>query len=421
MRFILALTFTLVCAFNSSADDGPTLLPAAAAGDWPWWRGPSRDGVSANRHAVHKWSPTENVAWVTAIPGRGLSSPIVCGQRVFLTTADDKTQEQFILALDRTTGRVLWSTRAHEGMFLRKYPKNSHASATPACDGERLFSVFINHDALHVTATDLDGKILWQTRAGPFQSLHGYGSSPVLFKSLVIVNGDNVTSAYLAALDARSGTIVWRAERKIVGKYGNYGTPTLSFVNNRPQLLQAGLGQTASYDPETGKLLWSCDGPAEVTANTLAHNATTVFSSGGFPEKQLRAIRADGAGNVTKSHTAWSVGAGVTYVPSPLYHDGALYMVNDGGIASCFDAESGKQRWQQRLQGNFTSSPVLVGDSILVTNEAGVTSIFKASGTFELVATNSIQEPVLATPAVCGGQIFLRTEHKLYCLAPRGR
>jgi len=410
-------------SISALAGDVPVkLLPQAADGDWPWWRGPNRDGISADRSVVTKWSPRENVVWATKVPGRGHSSPIVCGQRIFLTTAEEKTQEQSILAFDRQTGRPLWSTRAHQGKLMRKYPKNSHASATPACDSERVFSVFINNDGLHVTATDLDGKILWQTRAGDFQSLHGYGSSPVLFKSLVIIMGDNVTSAYLTALDARSGKVVWRTERKIVGKYGNYGTPSLALVGNRAQLLQAGLRQTASYDPETGKLLWWCDGPAEVTGNTLAHSATTVFSSGGFPEKQLRAIRADGDGNVTKTHLAWNTGTGVTYVPSPLYHAGTLFVVNDGGIASCFDAESGKQIWQERLQGAFSSSPVLVGNLVFATSEVGLTSIFEASRTFKLVGTNSLQEPVLATPAACGGQIFLRTENKLYCLGtPKGK
>ncbi len=430
MRMVLAVMAYLILSPASQADDarqggfvgknkaaGPNLLaPLAAQGDWPWWRGPDRNGVSPDRDAVTKWSGKENVVWATSVPGRGHSSPIVVGKRVFLTTAEDATQKQLILAFDRQTGASLWSTLAHQGNFTRKYPKNTHASATQACDGGRLFSVFINADGLHVTATDLDGKQLWQTRAGDFQSLHGYGSSPVLFKNFVIVSGDNVKSCYLTALDAQSGKIAWHTERKVVGKYGNYGTPVLAFLNNKAQLLQAGLGQTVSYDPATGSLLWSCAGPAEVTANTLAFNATMVFSSGGFPEKELRAIRADGTGVVTKTHLAWKADKGITYVPSPLYHAGLLYMVNDGGITTCFDAESGKQIWQERLQGSFSSSPVMVGDLIYATSEAGQTSIFKAARKFELVGTNAVQEPVMSTPAICGGQIFLRTTTKLYCL-----
>lgn len=409
-------------AAQEQASDPIKILPQAAPGDWPWWRGPERNGISADREVVTAWSPKENVVWATNVPGRGHSSPIVCGHRVFLASAEETTQRQLILAFDRRTGAQLWSTQAHQGNFTRKYPKNTHASATQACDGERVFSVFVNADGLHVTATDFEGKILWQKRAGDFQSLHGYGSSPVLYKNLVIVNGDNVKSCYLTALDVHTGKVVWHTERKVVGQYGNYGTPTLAVLGNKVQLLQAGLGKTESYDPETGKQLWSCMGPAEVTANTLAFNATTVFSSGGFPEKELRAIRGDGAGNVTQSHLTWKTDKAITYVPSPLYHAGLLYLVNDGGIATCFDAESGKQVWQERLQGNFSSSPVLAGDLLYATSETGVTSIFKAGRTFELIGANSMQEPVMATPAVCGGQIFLRTASKLYCLgAAKGK
>lgn len=422
MRCSLTLIALLSLCINVQASAPKKLVPQAAPGDWPWWRGPDRNGISADREAVTKWSPKENVVWATNVPGHGHSSPIVCGNRVFLTTAEEKSQKQLILAFDRKTGNPLWSTLAHDGKFTRKYPKNTHASATQACDRGRLFSVFVNADGLHVTATDLEGKILWQKRAGDFQSLHGYAPSPVLYKNLVIVNGDNVKSCYLTALDSETGKVVWHTERKIVGKYGNYGTPTLAVVSDKVQLLQAGLGQTASYDPQTGKLLWSCEGPAEVTANTLAFSATTVFSSGGFPEKELRAIRGDGKDDVSQSHLAWKTDKGITYVPSPLYHAGLLYLVNDAGIASCIDAESGKQIWQERLQGNFSSSPVLVGNLLYATNEAGQTSIFKASRTFELVGTNAMQESVMATPAVCGGQIFLRTASKLYCLgAPKGR
>src|SRR5439155_20022653 len=145
-----------------------------------------------------------------------------------------------------------------------------------------------------------------------FQYLHGYGSSPALYKNLVIVSGDNVKSCYLTALDIETGKVVWHTERKTVGKYGNYATPALAVISDKAQLLQAGLGQTASYDPQTGKLLWFCEGPAEVTANTLAFSATTVFSSGGFPEKELRAIRGDGKDDVSQSHLAWKVDKGIS-------------------------------------------------------------------------------------------------------------
>src|SRR5262249_20026305 len=167
----------------------------------------------------------DNVVWKTKVPGRGHSSPIICGEYVFLTTADEQAQKQLLLAYDRKTGKPLWSTVVHEGGFLRKYPKNSHASATPACDGVRVYSAFINRDGLYVTATTLRGKILWQKKAGAFQSEHGYGSSPVFYKSLVIVNGDNLKGSFIAALDRQTGKVAWRTDRKTTGRHGSYATP----------------------------------------------------------------------------------------------------------------------------------------------------------------------------------------------------
>src|SRR4051794_10149099 len=188
-------------AFTLPGTGAEIATPKVTPGDWPWWRGPALDGKSTDRDAPTKWSPTENIAWKADVLGRGHSSPAVCGDKVFLTTADETAQKQFLLAFDRKTGKSLWTTLAHQGEFLRKNPKNSHASATPACDGERVYSVFVNHGGLHVTATDLDGKIVWQVEAGAFRSEHGYGSSPVLYKSLVIVNGDNLKDCFHVALD----------------------------------------------------------------------------------------------------------------------------------------------------------------------------------------------------------------------------
>jgi outer membrane protein assembly factor BamB len=401
----------------------PAALPKAAAGDWPWWRGPALDGTSAERDGPTKWSTTENVVWKASVPGRGHSSPVVCGDRVFLTTADEKTQRQLVLAFDRQTGQLLWSTPVYQGGFPRKNPKNSHASATLACDGERLYCAFVNHDALHVTATELHGKVLWQKDAGAFQSEHGYGSSPVLWGSMVIVNGDSLKGSFLAALDRRDGKLIWRTERKATGRHGSYATPTVAQLAGRPQLILTGTGQTTGYDPDNGKLIWSCEGPSEVTACTPACSDTLVFVTGGYPEKELLAIRADGTGDVTKSAVAWRTGKGVAYVPSPVYHDGRLYVVADTGLATCFEAATGKQVWQDRLAGNFSASPVLAGERLYATNESGKTYVVKTGPKIEIAAVNDLGDGGMASPAVCGGQIFLRTQQSLYCIgsgvAPR--
>lgn len=416
--FLLLIVFALTHTNGDAA--APARIangsPQAAAADWPWWRGPNGNGVSNDAKAVTKWSATENVLWKTKVPGKGLSSPIVVDDRVFLTSADEASKKQFVLAFDRKTGKPLWTTQAHEGGFMRKYGKNSQASATPACDGQRVYSVFINHDALHVTATDLDGKILWQKEVGKFQSEHGYGSSPVLFGSLVIVNGENVKNSFAAGLDVKSGEVIWKIDRKNSGRHGNYATPLIATLAGKPQLVMTGVLEVSSYDPATGRQLWSCGGTAEVTACTVACSDTMVFATGGYPEKELLAIRADGQGNVGKSHVAWRTGKGVTYVPSPLYHDGHLYVVADGGLTTCFEAATGKEVWQGRLTGNFSSSPVLVGNLLYASNEAGKTFVFKTGPKFELVATNELDGGILATPTICGGRIYLRTDKELYCI-----
>lgn len=389
---------------------------SAAADDWPWWRGPALDGRSGDRKTPTKWSPTDNVVWKTAVPGRGHSSPIIRGERVFLTTGDEQDQTQRILAFERDTGKPLWDVVAHKGGFLRKYSKNTHASATPACDGERVYSVFINADGLHVTATDLDGKIVWRKEAGAFRSEHGYGSSPVLYRSLLIVNGESMKDSFLAALDRATGKLVWKIDRTNTGRHGNYSTPVIATLAGKPQLIQTGMQEVTSYDPESGKLLWSCAGLADVTANTAAFSDRLVFASGGFPEKNLLAVRADGSGDVTKSHIVWKSKSGVTYVPSPLYHDGRLYVINDGGIATCFDAATGKEVWQERLPGAFSSSPILVGDLLYVTSEAGKTFVLRTGAKYELVATSDLADGAFATPAISGGRLFLRTSRFLYCI-----
>ena len=383
-------------------------------GDWPWWRGPGLDGRSRDGSPPTVWDADKNIVWKTSVQGVGHSSPTLCGDRILLTTADEQEETQSLTAFDRDTGELLWAKVLHRGGLMRKHQKNSHASPTPACDGRHVYAAFINDGALRVTAADLKGEIVWQANAGEFSSEHGYGSAPALYKSLVMVNGDSLEGSFIAALDRASGEIVWRTPRTSTGSHGSYATPIVASVAGRDQLLLTGTGKTTSYDPETGKLLWSCDGPAEVTAATVAFSDELVFASGGFPEKEIIAIRADGSGNVTDSHIVWRAGRNTTYVPSPLYHEGRLYVVGDNGVAACFNAETGDTIWQKRLEGNFTASPVLAGGAIYATNEAGRTFVFRAADEFEMVAENDLQQRTLASPAIAGGAIYLRTESHLY-------
>jgi outer membrane protein assembly factor BamB len=398
----------------------------AKPGDWPWWYGPTSNGKageakpgsdnSAAESPPLEWGPAKNIVWQAEVPGRGHASPIIAGQRVFIATADEAAEKQLLVCYDRKSGDEQWRTAIHEGSFLRMHQKNSHASATPACDGKLVFAAFINSGALRVTATDLDGKIVWQKEAGAFQSEHGYGSSPVLYKSLVIVCGDCAGSSFLAALDRETGDIVWRTARERPGRHGNYATPVVCQLAGKPQLLLHGHGKLTSYDPATGERLWYCDGPALVAACTIACSDELVFASGGYPEKEILAVRPDGAGDVTRTHVAWRANKGVTYVPSPVYHDGHLYVVADNGVASCFEAATGKQLWQERLGGNFSSSPVLADGKLFVMNEKGTTYVLQAAPKFKRIAENQLGETGFATPAIASGRIYLRSGGRLYCI-----
>ena len=408
-------------AIDLPVHDGPALTsdaaPMAAASDWPWWGGPRGDGKSTDQGSLPtSWTTTENVLWKAPVVGRGHSSPSIVGERIFMTTADEQAEKQLILCYDRQSGGPLWSTVAHEGGFMEKHDKNSEASATPACAGERVYAAFINGGDLKVTATDLDGNIVWQESAGVFDSEWGYGSSILLHESLVIVLGDSLSKSFIAALDRETGELVWSTPRKSTGKHGSWATPVVGRLAGKDQLLVTGTWQVTSYNPTTGELIWFCEGPAECTACTVAISDELVFASGGYPEKEILAIRADGSGDVTDSHVVWRTKKDVTYVPSPVYHDGHLYTVNDGGVATCIDAASGKQLWQKRLGGAFSASPVLAGGHFYATNESGRTFVFKAGPKFEAVAENDLGDGGFASPVICGGRIFIRTDDFLYCI-----
>ena len=389
--------------------------------DWPGWWGPNRNGSSPEEILPTSWSATENVIWSAPVHGRGHSSPCVFGERIFLTTSNDNAEQQKVVCFNRSTGQTLWSTLAHEGNFMPSHPQNSHASATPACDGEHVFSVFPNDGGLWVTATNVEGEIQWQTLAGPFGSEHGYGSSPAIHKSLVIVLGDNLTGSFIAGLDRSSGEIIWRTARKTTGRHASYATPVVASVAGRDQLLVSGTSEVSSYDPMTGKLLWSCAGPAEVTGCAISAGPNLIFASGGYPEKALLAIRATGVGDVTDSHIVWQTTKGVTYVPSPLYHNRRLFVVNDEGIASCFDAASGEVRKTRRLDGNFSASPILGGGHLYIPDEDGTTFVLTADDSLDLVARNELGGGGFASLAIGSGQIYIRTLRDLYCIGPPSR
>ena len=385
--------------------------------DYPMWRNADQNSVEPDRDVPTEWSAESGLAWSTDVPGRGHSSPIVVGQQVFLTTADDRAQTQSVVAYDLQTGHQQWVAQCHAGNLPNVHRKNSHASATPASDGSHVFAAFIHGQGLYVTALDLEGHQLWQTEVGPFASEHGYGASVTLWKGLVLVNGDSAGNGYEAALHGDSGAIVWRTPRPGVGQHGSYASPIVAELAGRTQLVQSGLGRVASYDPLTGEELWSCRGPAEVTANTLAFKDPYVIVSGGYPDKEILCIRADGSGDVTDSHIVWRNSRNVAYVPSPVVVGEKLYCVTDNGVAACFALSDGKMLWQHRLGGAFSASPLVIGKRFYIPNEGGEVHVFEIDPEFKELAVNRLSdEGGMASIVVSGNQLLIRTEHKLFCI-----
>jgi outer membrane protein assembly factor BamB len=400
---------------SKPADVEPITIASA---DWPWWRGPNRNGIADPKQTPPlKWSDRENILWKSAVPGRGHGSPTVVGDQVFLATADHETEIQSVLCFDRKSGKQLWQTEVHRGNFETKGNKKaSLASSTVACDGKRLFINFLNNGAVYTTALSRDGQKLWQTRITDYVIHQGYGSSPVVYESLVIVSADNKGGGAMAGLERATGKIVWKRERP---KTPNYSSPIILTLTGRPQLLMTGCDFVTSLEPLTGKEIWEIKGATTECVTSTVTDGTVMITSGGYPKNHVSAVRADGSGKV-----AWENGTRV-YVPSMLIRDGYLYAVTDAGMAVCWKCDTGKEVWKNRLGGAFSASPALVGHLFFATNEAGKTYIFKATPeSFEIVAENQLGDEVLPTPTICGSRIYMRVAHldkgqrreMLYCI-----
>jgi outer membrane protein assembly factor BamB len=388
--------FALACAAT----------PGASNQDWPGWRGPTGDGHAASGQTVPmKWSETENVVWQAPIRGRGHSSPTVAGNRVYVTTADMEKEEQVVMCLDRSTGKPVYETVVHRGKLVKKGHRNaSAASATAAFDGGRLYVNFLNDDAVHTTALDAAGKIIWQRRVADFDTHQGFGSSPIVHESVVLVTADHRGGGTVAALNKTSGEVVWSAARP---KIPNYSSPALVKASGRTQMVVAGCNLVSSYDPATGTKLWEIAGSTEETVVTAVSDGNRVFASGGYPKNHVVAVEADGSGKI-----AWQNGARL-YVPSMLVRDGHVYAVLDSGQAVCWKSDSGDELWREKVDKDFYSSPVMVDNRIYATSLRGMTSVFEASPTqFKLIAQNQLGDEAFASPAICGNRIYLRSAKK---------
>jgi outer membrane protein assembly factor BamB len=423
-----------------------SLTAASSAANWPQWRGPDGSGISNEKNLPADWSPTKNIKWKTPIEGRGHSSPIVWGNRIFLTTAiegelvpgakavkhlnDGKEyvhpdsvganhkQTFKVIALDRNTGKILWDVVAWEGTpYDDRHRKSSFASSTPATDGKMVYA-FFGTEGLY--AFDHNGKLAWKAQLGNLPTVGmGTGTSPILFENLVIVQCDeeNGESSFIVALDKTTGKEAWRTPRKV---QVSWSTPLLVKTATRAELIASGTEFVIAYDPATGKELWRHKGVESNAIPSPVANNDTVFVVAGFPAKIALAIKLGGSGDLTGTKNAtWKYEKGTAYVPSPILYGDYLYLTTDRGILTCIDAKTGEVKYEGGripIPATFTASPVAFEGKILMTSEDGDTFIIKAGPKHEIIGTNSIGEAVYASPAIADGRIFIRGEKNLYSI-----
>jgi len=428
---------------------------AASSDDpnWPQWRGPGASGVSTEKNLPTEWSDTKNVQWRADIPGRGHSSPIIWGKRIFLTTSiegpvvpgakavthirhgdvyrhpdsvgGDHSYTIKVLCLDRETGKILWERTAYDGpVYDDRHRKNTFASATPVTDGKYIWTLF---DAEGMYCYDFDGKLVWKTSLGKFAKMGmGNGMSPVLYENLVIVQCDQEDGgpgSFITGLDKLTGKEVWRVPRT---QRKTWATPVLVRTAQRSELIASGAESTVSYDPATGKELWRSEGVVSHAIPSAVAGHGMVFVSGGSSGQPKLAIgiRLGGSGDLKGTpYVVWKYNKGTAYVPSPILYGDYLYLMTDGGIITCLEAKTGEVKYEggrAPVPATFTSSPVAFDDKILLTSEDGDTFVIKAGPAFEVVRTNSLREPVYASIAIAAGKLFIRGDKHLYCIGKSG-
>lgn len=397
----------------------PIAVPLSAAEYWNQFRGPRGDGQTGSRALPSEWSETKNVSWKTALHGKAWSSPVVWGSQVWMTSATEDGKQLFALGVDAGTGRIVHDLTVFtiaEPMFC--IPYNSYASPTPVVDAGRLWVHF--GSAGTACLDTADGRILWTRQDLPCDHFRGPGSSPIPFRDLLIVNFDGFDHQYVVALDKQTGRTVWKTDRTIA--YGSedgdfkkaYCTPTVLEHAGRLQLVSPAAVGTVAYDPLTGRELWKVyHGGFNAAARPLySHGLVIISTEGGL---RLLAVRPDGTGDVTKTHIAWSCMKATPTRPSPVIVGDHLYMVNDQGIVSCLDLQTGVATWTHRMGGRHSASPLHAAGRIYFFDEDGRSRVIEANPrAFRLLAENSLDAGCMASPAVLEDALLLRTKTHLY-------
>jgi len=380
------------------------------ASDWPQFRGPTGQGVSDERGLPLTWSETKNVRWKVAIPGNGWSSPVVQGDRIWLTTATDEGKSLRAISVDQNTGTIVQNVEVFRLKSARlANPKNSFASPTPIIDGER---VYVHFGAFGTACITQSGEIVWKTKLEYDNGQHGTGGSPVLYQDLLIISCDGNDVQYVVALDKLTGKVRWKKSRE---GYQAYTTPLIVDLPGSPQVISPGAFRAISYDPRNGKELWQVTyGEGFSNVPRPVYGDGLVFICTGFQQPSLLAVRLDGKGDVTKSKVQWKLDRGVPLTPSPLLVGSELYMVTDNGIATCVDAKTGKEYWRARVGGNHSASPIYADGRIYFLSEEGESVVLAPGQQLKPLATNQLDGRTLASMAVANGSIFIRSETHLY-------
>ena len=421
MRVFWTFAFVLVAS-----------LPALA--DWPQFRGPGGQGHADAKDLTTTWSEAENVAWKVGIPGRGHSSPIVAGNQIWLTTADDEGLSLRAICLARGDGTILHDVPLfRQDKPPRSHRKNSHASPSPVLDEEHVYVHFGSSGTACLRRNT--GKVVWKTTALKYSQLYGPASSPILYQDFLILSCDGSDAQFVVALDKGTGDIAWKTPRAHLDQTRKnpdsrwpggmmlmaYSTPLVIDVQGAPQLVSTAAEHVAAYDPRTGKEIWwlGYRGFSEVARPVYCQGVLIVLGFEQVEKKTLFAVRADGQGNVGETHLLWKRRKSVPHVPSPLVVGDELYLVGDGGVVTCLDLKSGDEHWQARIGGHISASPVYAAGRIYVCNEEGKTSVIAPGKTHQPMATNQLDGSILASPAVAGRSLFVRTDKHLYRLETR--
>jgi outer membrane protein assembly factor BamB len=429
------------------------LTAAAYADDWPNWRGPASTGVSSETGLPATWSDTQNIAWKAPIRGLGISSPIVWGARIFVTSqlgrgaarpgprlyqAGDAAAEGetplgatvggaeadsgvafLVTAFDRASGQRLWESQIEAmGPQQQVHEKHNLATPSPVTDGERIYAWF---GTGQLVALDMNGRIVWQRHLGmeysPFDIGWGHSSSPILHGDTLILLCYHTQASYLLGLAARTGEVRWKADRE--GGVISYSTPLVATAGSALELIVNSSQGLSGHDPATGEMLWQIEEANSYPIPVSVEHEGIVYASRGYRSGPYLALRPGGRGDVADSHVVWRVGTGAPYVSSILYYEGLIYMVGDVGVITVADAETGERVWQERVGGVFSASPVAGDGKVYLLSEGGETVVLAAGRSPRILARNKLTARQLASPAIAEGLLFIRSDDVLFAISTR--